>query len=742
LHHQLLLHKMSGFKEKIDEAKNTIPSLKDALGTPTQEVLKLMEQVEKKRLYKEPPGTIEKSLRNKKVVPPNVSFAATDEVLKKDGTTETQMSTDAAFKALGEDEELPEFDEDEMDSPTEDDSSWTKVDNKTLNVIEKMKKEALEKDEEKNAISTLRASAPDFKPAAQLAQPPAPTTPIAPPAPIASSAPTDPSALTAPIAAPPQTFIKEVQHLARKSRIDIQGFAPEMEMTLTKQEADKPVASLQLDDLDNDSKARKVLLDPRAHVLYSEFDIKQSDKQLREAQGTLAQQVASLQRKDALRKHSSSFEIEIDGFVIRKDGLPEGIALLQEYDRAQLETLAQMTQHLKLVLEDWKVRSAIFKESQENFPVPTPVRKVCPFPEAEYGAIHVRTFTLFVHHALELASAGLNVVRRELNIYNEAFKVTNPSPDNVLSDQNIIDFNKLRNTYPLTAFDIILPKTAKDCYEIMTLMVMELDELESQICKATLNMSDTTYLSQGFQRNQTLPIGLIKLSGPDVHNFCGFRPEKPLHLQHILIDKELKGNKLHHFNSLPCRERDGLLRYHQEWDLEMANAKTLENEISRLCFYLAPMHAILGIKITHLKESVNEKQASITALKLGRTRLKNCRRLERKATEEKEKENPQTGDASSPDAKNDVTKQLREMKQQMDRLLAAQANDSASSTTNDQSWTTSSSKKKSYYDKEKGGAKKGDKGDKGDKGKKGNKGDKGDKGKGKGKNDKGKGKKK
>jgi hypothetical protein len=234
-----------------------------------------------------------------------------------------------------------------------------------------------------------------------------------------------------------------------------------------------------------------------------------------------------------------------------------------------------------------------------------------------------------------------------------------------------------------------------------------------------------------------LPIQIINIDTEATHGFAGFRPEKPSKLQFHKIEASLKGNSMMHYNALPCQERDEMLRYMFDWNLEFSNAQLLEEELKRISFHIAPIEIILGIYIKNLKESTNDKIAVQQALKQGRTRLKNVRRLERKASEASEAsevENPQTGDASGMN--------LQQMKVAMDKLIAAQAKAAVSTDTTDNSWSTSSSKKKSYYDKEKGGAKKGDKGDKGDKGKKGNKGDKGDKGKGNPKNDKGKGKKK
>ena len=82
-----------------------------------------------------------------------------------------------------------------------------------------------------------------------------------------------------------------------------------------------------------------------------------------------------------------------------------------------------------------------------------------------------------------------------------------------------------------------------------------------------------------------------------------------------------------------------------------------------------------------------------------------------------------------------MTELKTQMAKMQKQLEQAQQQGQASSS----DWQPVNNNKKSYYDKEKGGARKGDKGDKGENR---NKGDKGDKGKGKGKNDKGKGKKK
>jgi len=250
--------------------------------------------------------------------------------------------------------------------------------------------------------------------------------------------------------------------------------------------------------------------------------------------------------------------------------------------------------------------------------------------------------------------------------------------------------------------------------------------LGDTISKITLFQTRSAFL--GFSINDLFS---IMFSSERCSGFTGFRPDVPQRVQFLKIDPELKGSKLSHYNVLPSVAKDSSqVLYDMEWDLELCGSHKLISDMEKMWFHIKPIQAAMGITIVKLKNMASEKQASILAVKQGRTRIKNAKRLEKKNSDE----NPQSGSAPG-DASKEMTELKTQMAKMQKQLEQAQQQGQASSS----DWQPVNNNKKSYYDKEKGGARKGDKGDKGEKGKKG---DKGDKGKGKGKKDKGKGMKK
>jgi len=288
----------------------------------------------------------------------------------------------------------------------------------------------------------------------------------------------------------------------------------------------------------------------------------------------------------------------------------------------------------------------------------------------------------------------------------------------------------------VNAFVIAMPANFSDMYTMINTLNEELDLMIDTVTKATLYLHGSSFLKYGIKEELTPET--FRLPGEKCAGFEGFRPEKPLQLDFLLAQEDLKGNKLSHYNTLPRRKRKlAQLRYEMDWCLELCGTPKVGIELDRLQFHLEPLGAVCNVTIRKLKQDAAERAMTKLAIKQGRTRTKNVRRIEKKLSDEAAASSPA---APSPAAaNNDIAfQEMAKMKKQMDDMQKALNTAQANGNVSGQFLYGSTSSKQSYYDK-----KKGDKGGKkGDKGRKGDKGDKGEKGKGKGKDDKGKGKKK
>ena len=188
-----------------------------------------------------------------------------------------------------------------------------------------------------------------------------------------------------------------------KIRTNKLEYAEEDELEEYEAPAEKSVAELTLSDMEASSKRyRQILLDPRAQYTRAEFDQKNSDRALKDAQGTLAVQVEQLKRKDAQRKYSHCWEITIENIALKLDAVPGHKALHDEYDKAQKNYIANMRAALNTIIVDWKAETQWHKKVYTS---ETPIRQVCPYPEDKCGAVHLRTLGSAITCALEFVSA-------------------------------------------------------------------------------------------------------------------------------------------------------------------------------------------------------------------------------------------------------------------------------------------------------------------------------------------------
>ena len=101
-----------------------------------------------------------------------------------------------------------------------------------------------------------------------------------------------------------------------------------------------------------------------------------------------------------------------------------------------------------------------------------------------------------------------------------------------------------------------------------------------------------------------------------------------------------------------------------EWDLELCGSHKLISDMEKMWFHVKPIQAVMGISIVKLKNLASEKQAAILAVKQGRTRIKNAKRLEKKNSEE----NPQAGDSSTSSKEmSDLKTQMAKMQKQLEQ---------------------------------------------------------------------------
>jgi hypothetical protein len=410
---------------------------------------------------------------------------------------------------------------------------------------------------------------------------------------------------------------------------------------------------------------------------------------------------------------------------------------MQDYAMAQNMTLHKFQANLQLLLDHWKGRTKDFKDQETLFPTKTPIRKTVPFPEAETGSLHLRFLHSATDENLDFITTAANLAKREIVRLTAILKIKNPQDTKKLEpleDDIVGDCKKLISSFPVNAFVIAIPANFTYMYAMLNTLNEELDLMIDSVSKATLYLHGSSFLKYGIKEELTPET--FRLPGEKCAGFEGFRPEKPLQLDFLLAQEDLKGNKLSHYNTLPRRKRKlAQLRYEMDWCLELCGTPKVGIELDRLQFHLEPLGAVCNVTIRKLKQDAAERAMAKLAVKQGRTRTKNVRRLEKKTSEEAAS-TPTTPAAAGEDvAFQEMAKMKKEMDEKMNKmqqaLNAAQANGNVSG----QFLYGSTSSKQSYYDK-----KKGDKG--GTKGDKGRKGDKGEKGKGKGKNDKGKGKKK